>query len=76
MIPDHMAAATAGFFADGASWEALRRTYAAAEQLAAEEDDDDDDDDDDEESFENRELTFEEVEFLLHHRKQKEVCIC
>jgi ankyrin repeat protein len=70
MIPDHMAAATAGFFADGASWEALRRTYAAAEQMAAAEDDDDDDDDD--ESFENRELTFEEVEFLLHHRKQKE----
>jgi ankyrin repeat protein len=66
MIPDHMAAATAGFFADGASWEALRRTYAAAEQMAASEDDDDD------ESFENRELTFEELEFLLHHRKQKE----
>jgi len=72
MIPDHMAAATAGFFADGASWEALRRTYAAAEQMAAAEDDDDEDDDDDDESFENRELTFEEVEFLLHHRKQKE----
>eukprot|EP00533_Pseudo-nitzschia_delicatissima_P009248 CAMPEP_0116090636 /NCGR_PEP_ID=MMETSP0327-20121206/7077_1 /TAXON_ID=44447 /ORGANISM="Pseudo-nitzschia delicatissima, Strain B596" /LENGTH=1228 /DNA_ID=CAMNT_0003581933 /DNA_START=252 /DNA_END=3938 /DNA_ORIENTATION=+ len=67
MIPDHMAAATAGFFADGASWEALKRTYAAAEQMAAVEDDDDDD-----ESFENRELTFEELEFLLHHRKQKE----
>jgi len=67
MIPDHMAAATAGFFADGASWEALRRTYAAAELMAATEDDDEDD-----ESFENRELTFEELEFLLHHRKQKE----
>merc|ERR1712194_1000899 len=64
MIPDHMAAATAGFFADGASWEALRRTYAAAEQMAAADEDD--------ESFENRELTFEELEFLLHHRKQKE----
>ncbi|VEU34531.1 unnamed protein product [Pseudo-nitzschia multistriata] len=62
MLPDHMAAATAGFFADGASWEALRRNYAARE----------DEDDEDEESFENRELTFEEVEFLLHHRKQKE----
>jgi hypothetical protein len=97
MIPDHMAAATAGFFADGASWEALRRTYAAAEQMAAVEDghnnssnnnnnpyrdhdrdhggydyDDYDDDDDDDQSFENRELTFEELEFLLHHRKQKE----
>mmetsp|Transcript_25261 Transcript_25261/g.59123 ORF Transcript_25261/g.59123 Transcript_25261/m.59123 type:complete len:1270 (+) Transcript_25261:343-4152(+) len=67
MIPDHMAAATAGFFADGASWEALRRTYAAAEQMALAEDDDEDDED-----FENRELTFEELEFLLHHRKQKE----
>lgn len=67
MIPDHMAAATAGFFADGASWEAMKRTYAAAEQMAAVEDDDDDD-----ESFENRELTFEELEFLLHRRKQKE----
>jgi len=67
MIPDHIAAATAGFFADGASWEALRRTYAAAEQMAAAEEDDEDD-----ESFENRELTFEELEFLLHHRKQKE----
>ena len=67
MIPDHMAEATAGFFADGVPWEALRRTYAAAEQMAAAEDDDDDD-----ESFENRELTFEELEFLLQHRKQKE----
>ena len=65
LIPNHMAAATAGFFADGASWEALRRTYAAAEQMAAAEDED-------EETFENRELTFEELEFLLHHRKQKE----
>jgi hypothetical protein len=67
MMQDHMAAATAGFFADGASWEALRRTYAAAEQMAVVDDDDEDD-----ESFENRELTFEELEFLLHHRKQKE----
>ena len=67
MMSDHMAAATAGFFADGASWETLKRTYAAAEQMAAVEAEDEDD-----ESFENRELTFEELEFLLHHRKQKE----
>ena len=66
MLPDHMAAATAGFFADGTSWEALRRTFAAEQMAAAEYDDEDD------ESFENRELTFEELEFLLHHRKQKE----
>ena len=73
MIPDHMAAATAGFFADGASWEALRRTYAAAEQMVNTDEEDDEEDDD--ESFENRELTFEEVEFLLHHRKQKEEAV-
>jgi hypothetical protein len=37
-----MAAATAGFFADGASWEAIRRTYDAINSDDHEDDDDDD----------------------------------
>lgn len=74
MMMEQMAAATAGFFADGGSWEALRRTYATADQLDETDDYDEDDydDDDDDESYENRELTFEEIEYLLHHRKQNE----
>ncbi|CAJ1946324.1 unnamed protein product [Cylindrotheca closterium] len=57
-----MAAATAGFFADGASWEAIRRTYGGMmngdmmmddDDDGSEEDGDDDDDDDDDDSLPN-----------------------
>ena len=60
---------------DSMAWEALARAYASADpdQIPDMGDDDDDDYDDDRNaSFENRELTFEEMEFLLHHRKKKE----
>ncbi|KAG7366919.1 ankyrin repeat domain protein [Nitzschia inconspicua] len=71
-IPDGIsaaAAAAAAFFPDGSSWDALRRTYAAAQQKASETADED---------YEptgndyDRELTFEEVEYLLQQRKKKE----
>jgi Ankyrin repeats (3 copies) len=70
-MPDGMsaaAAAAAAFFPDGSSWEALRRTYAAAEQVAKGGDQNDGDNDENN----DRELTFEEVEYLLQQRKQKE----
>ncbi len=47
--------AAAGFFADGASWEAIRQTYAAAQEQQENEDDEDDDDEDDEEEDESEE---------------------
>ncbi|KAG7352870.1 ankyrin repeat domain protein [Nitzschia inconspicua] len=71
-IPDGIsaaAAAAAAFFPDGSSWDALRRTYAAAQQKASETAD---------EFYDptghdyDRELTFEEVEYLLQQRKKKE----
>mmetsp|Transcript_10294 Transcript_10294/g.24680 ORF Transcript_10294/g.24680 Transcript_10294/m.24680 type:complete len:1250 (+) Transcript_10294:257-4006(+) len=46
-----MAAATAGFFADGASWEAIRRTYGG--MMNDNDDYDDDDDDDDNDDYED-----------------------
>jgi ankyrin repeat protein len=75
----------ASMFSDGAAWEALRRTYAGQMTGSDPPSDygytydhedlfDHDDDDDYEDSLDgeqNRELTFEEVEFLLQRRKQQ-----
>ena len=52
--------AAAGFFADGASWEAIRQTYAAAQAHA------DDDDDDDDDSVPD--LSLDEMRAELHRR--------
>jgi hypothetical protein len=65
---------------DSMAWEALAQAYASADpdqipdmgRVVVDDDDDYDDDPNGNTSFENRELTFEEMEFLLRHRKQKE----
>jgi hypothetical protein len=67
------------------SWEAFRRTYAMAEQMALldrdgkqddrhyhDNGDNDDGHDHDHANIDNRELTVEEMEFLIHCRKQRE----